>query len=179
MQNNLSKQNFGIPVTILCAIAYGLCYAASSQFSWALLVFLGIVYVFSFDEEVKASLKQGICIAFFWFIIDKLFWVIKEFIRWFIPTATSYASAWEALGVGDGPSGSSIIVKIVDYISSGIDFVFIVVFVYLIFNSLKGKYIRLGLINKMIGHEKVKCTQCGAEVEGDSTFCTKCGNKMK
>ncbi|WP_066720548.1 zinc ribbon domain-containing protein [Clostridium sp. Marseille-P299] len=180
MQNNLSKQNFGIPVTILCAIAYGLCYAASSQLSWALLVFLGIVYVFSFDEEVKSALKQGILLAFFWFIIDKLFWILKEFIGWFVPTASSYSSVWEeALGVGSKVSAGTVIVRIIDYISSGIDFAFIVVFVLLIFNSLKGKYIRLDFINKIIGTEKVKCSQCGAELEEASTFCTKCGNKIK
>lgn len=101
MQNNLSKENFGIPVTILCAIAYALSYAASGQFSWAILAFVGIVFAFT------------------------------------------------------------------------------ALFLYLIFNSLKGKYIHISFIDKILGNTKIKCSGCGAEVSGDSSFCTKCGHKIK
>lgn len=179
MQNNLSKENFGIPVTILCAIAYALSYAASGQFSWAILAFVGIVFVFSFDETVKTALKQGISLAFIWFIIDKLFWILKSFIGWFVPSYSTYSSVWETLGISNGVSFGNVIVRIVTYISNGIDFAFTAVFIYLIFNSLKGKQIHISFIDKILGNTKIKCSECGAEVTGDSSFCTKCGHKIK
>lgn len=178
MQNNLSKENFGIPVTILCAIAYVLSYAASGQFSWAILAFVGIVFVFSFDETVKTALKQGISLAFIWFIIDKLFWILKSFIGWFVPSYSAYLSVWETLRISSTSVGN-IIVRIVAYISDGIDFAFTALFLYLIFNSLKGKHIRISFIDKIFGNTKIKCSGCGAEVSGDSSFCTKCGHKIK
>lgn len=162
MQNNLSKQNFGVPASILCAIAYGLGYILFANHSITyVLFFTAAVFIFSFDEKVKTALKQAYCVGFLGMAINLLFTVVIGVLSWFTF------------------DGMYKVIKVFDNISSGVDYVFYGLFAYLIFSSLQGKEVKIGFLKKVIGSEKVKCPSCSAEVDTDSAFCTKCGGKMK
>ncbi|MDE7298666.1 MAG: zinc ribbon domain-containing protein [Lachnospiraceae bacterium] len=174
--NYLSKKNFGIPAMILASISvllgYGL-YAGNFALLWVTLAFAGIVYLFDFDEVVKASFRQSMLVAFYGWVVKLLVSILNTVLHWFSGASTSNTEAIRTI--------YKVFAKIVEVISDGVGFLFVLLFIVLLLAAIQGKVAKISLLNisGTAKKETAACPKCGEQVEKGAAFCPKCGNKME
>ena len=172
--NYLTKKNFGIPAGILAAISVLLGYGLyTGGIATVTLVFLAVVFLFDFDENVKNTLKQSMILAFFGRLTKMLISILNDVFGWF--SGAAYA---DSEGI---QTTHKVFAKIIDIATDLVDFVFVLLFVSLLLAALKNKVAKIDFLSASVNaaeKETVACEKCGAPVEKGAAFCTKCGNKM-
>ncbi|MBQ9119165.1 MAG: zinc ribbon domain-containing protein [Lachnospiraceae bacterium] len=172
--NYLTKKNFGIPAGILAALSVLLGYSLyAGGVSTVLLVFVAVVFLFDFDENVKSMLKQSLILAFIGRLVKMLISMLGTVLSWF-----SNASISDSEGIR---TTYKVFNKIYEVATDLVGFVFIFLFVSLLAAAIKNKTAKIGFLTASVEaaeKESVACSKCGAPVEKGAAFCTKCGNKM-
>ncbi len=172
--NYLTKKNFGIPAAILAAVSVLLGYSLyTGGISTVLLVFLAVVFLFDFDENVKMTLKQSMILGFTGKIVKWLIAMLYDVLGWF-----SGASISDSEGIR---TTYKVFNKIVDIANDLVGFVFILLFIVMLLAAMKNQVAKISFLSAKVNaaeKESVTCSKCGAAVEKGAAFCTKCGNKM-
>ncbi len=172
--NYLTKKNFGIPTSILAAVSVLLGYSLyAGGISTVLLVFLAVVFLFDFDENVKATLKKAMILGFFGKVVTWLISILYDVLNWFSGAAMSYS---------DGIRTTyRVFNKIITIADDLVGFVFTLLFISMLLAALKNKVAAISFLDEKVNaaeKESVTCSKCGATVDKGAAFCTKCGNKM-
>lgn len=132
--NYLTKKNFGIPVGLLSSIAvllgYGL-YSNTLTLLLATIIFAGVVFLFDFDEVVKATLKKSVMIAIYGRIISICIGVLNTILSWFSNAAYS-----DSEGIR---TTYKVFNKILDVAGDCANFAFLIIFIVLLLAAMKGK----------------------------------------
>lgn len=180
MQNYLSKQNLGIPASMICSSIYLLSYALSKSYIYLVivLIFSAVIFMLNFEDKVKYALKQGLTLTFLSYIINWILSLVKTILSWFSlsNTTTNYETFFgntaSEMGTAD------ILNEIVNIIADISSILILITFIILLISALQGKDKRIKLLNKITSERKI-CKVCGCEVTEDAAFCTKCGSNLK
>lgn len=160
MEKMYEKKNFGMPVTILCIIAYLIGYLVTYSLNDGLLVaiiFGAVIFGFMFDDKVKSAFKQSIIISILIRVIYFCFTLLEKLIGLITPQEFNvnyiYGNNLASLGdTYDLNAFQSALVYILKYGRDIVDAAVVIIFLIFIIQALRNKEFTFSFVNKMLGN---------------------------